>query len=870
MLYHLIEKQVENNPDGDAIGGPNRQILHYQELQTHIDKTVSRLNQLGIGRNDAVAIVLPNGPEMASAFVSIACGATCAPLNPAYRAPEFEFYLTDLNAKALVIHDELDSAARGTAKSKGIPILELSVDSHSPAGLFELNGNPQPLTSESGFADIDDIALVLHTSGTTSRPKIVPLRHGNVIASARNIANTLQLSQSDRCLNVMPLFHIHGLMAAVLASLWAGANVICTPGYYATEFYGWLNTHKPSWYTAVPTMHQSILARAPQNTDVIKGIDLRFVRSSSSSLPPQVMHQLEETFDAPVVEAYGMTEASHQMACNPITQGAQKPGSVGPPAGPEVEIMDENGPDLLPQGHLGEIVIRGENVFSGYANNPEANEAAFTKGWFRTGDQGYKDSDGYIFLTGRLKEIINRGGEKISPREVDEILLNHPKITQALTFAMPDAALGEEIAAAVIVNDEGLTERDIRHYSAEHLADFKVPRRVIILDEIPKGPTGKLQRIGLAEKLGLTAEEPQEVHREFIAPRSPAEKVLAEIWKEQLGLQQIGIRDKFIEMGGDSMLAARLVQRVSKEFGVRITLTDFSDTPTIEDQAEYLQNLSIQVESNFGKKPNLITALNTGGKKSRLFYMSASTQDTYIFSGLSRGLGKDQPLFGLTPYNLPVEEKNDPVEYLAGEYIKEIKKIQPKGPYILGGNCSGGTVAFEVARQLIDMGENVDYLIMTEAYGMNYPNLKGSKRIFEGLYHYYYQLRKHIDSLQVLPKADRRFYFSDLVQRQVRRIGKLIRMIFGKKSKRDPETIFPYHFRPGKNYHPKPVSCHVHLLRAENQPFGIEEDKTLGWSNLVDGMISVIDVPGYHGNTYHGARAENIGKRINTLLGEKN
>jgi len=307
-------------------------------------------------------------------------------------------------------------------------------------------------------------------------------------------------------MNIMPLFHIHGLIAAVLSSLGAGASVHCAPGFNALRVYGWLDEIEPSWYTAVPTMHQAILSRASRNADSVARArkNLRLVRSSSSSLPPQVMKELEETFDVPVVEAYGMTEAAHQMACNPLPPAVRKPGSVGIAAGPEVAIMDESDSTLLEIGQTGEIVIRGPNVTPGYENNPDANASAFTDGWFRTGDQGVMDDEGYISITGRLKEIINRGGEKISPREVDEVLMDHPAVAQAVTFAMPHDKLGEEVAAAIVLREgEAAEESEVREFVSGHLADFKVPRRVLILDEIPKGATGKLQRIGLAEKLGL-------------------------------------------------------------------------------------------------------------------------------------------------------------------------------------------------------------------------------------------------------------------------------------------------------------------------------------------------------------------------------
>ena len=487
-----------------AIQAPDRPDLTYAALRDLEQRTRETLNNSGIGRNDRVAIVLPNGPEMATAFVCVAGCATTAPLNPAYRQDEFRFYLEDLNARALIVETGSDSPAVAAANELDIDIISLQTDPSRSAGDFDLHAQKSTGgAANPGVADPEDVALILHTSGTTSRPKIVPLSHRNVTASAGNIAGTLSLSADDACLNVMPLFHIHGLIAAVLSSLHAGARICCTPGFNALKFFGWMEDARPTWYTAVPTMHQAILSRASRSLAVIESVPLRFIRSSSSSLPPQVMFELESTFNAPVIEAYGMTEAAHQMASNPLPPAERKPGTVGLAAGPEVAVMSEEG-DVLGRDEIGEVVIRGDNVTGGYENNPKANAENFTNGWFRTGDQGVIDSEGYLSITGRLKEIINRGGEKISPREVDEVLMDHPAVQQCVTFSVPHPKLGEDVAAAVVLyEDQNADENAIRTFTATRLADFKVPRKVLILDEIPKGATGKLQRIGLAEKLGL-------------------------------------------------------------------------------------------------------------------------------------------------------------------------------------------------------------------------------------------------------------------------------------------------------------------------------------------------------------------------------
>ena len=478
---------------------PDGSTLNYAELRAEVSKLGGQLRAIGINPGDRVAIVLPNGPEMAIAFLAVAVTGCAAPLNPKYRKEEFQFYYEDLKARVLIT---------GTAESE-IPrsanpgsIVNLTLN--GKVGDLRLTADRILGAPHDGNSPLpEDIALVLHTSGTTSRPKIVPLRHRNLANSAHNIASSLSLTAADRSLNVMPLFHIHGLLAGLLAPLSVGGSVVATNGFNAFRFFSQLQEFHPSYYTAVPTMHQMILARSSSYQDAATTSGLRFVRSSSASLPPTVREELSELFKVPVIEAYGMTEATHQMCCNPFPPGITKPGSVGLPTGIQLTILDKEG-QSLPTNQRGEVSIRGSTVIDGYENNPEANETTFSSGWFRTGDEGYVDPDGYLFLTGRLKEQINRGGEKISPLEIEAVLLSHEHVTQAVSFAVPHEKLGEEVAAAVVLIDGvELSERELREFVSGSLAPFKVPKKVLFLDELPKGPTGKVQRIGLAEQLGL-------------------------------------------------------------------------------------------------------------------------------------------------------------------------------------------------------------------------------------------------------------------------------------------------------------------------------------------------------------------------------
>jgi oxalate---CoA ligase len=709
----LMSNWSKRTPDAVAVVGPGRSPLTYRELNSQIEKTVRALNEFGLGRNDLVAMVLPNGPELAVAFLAVISGATCAPLNPDYRARELDFYLSDLKPKALIFQEGKESIALEIVKKQGITPIRLAPVQGARAGIFNMFAEKGDPTTTGGFARAEDVALVLHTSGTTARPKIVPLTHSNICTSARNIRETLRLTSSDRCLNIMPLFHIHGLIGGMLSTLWAGGSIVCPQGFYAPEFFEWIRDFQPTWYTAVPTMHQAVLARAKQNSEIIRQCKLRFIRSCSSPLPPRIFADLERTFGVPVIESYGMTEASHQIASNLLPPGKRKPGSVGVAAGPEVAVMDSEG-KMLSQGEIGEIVVRGPNVTNGYENNQAANKRSFVNGWFKTGDQGYLDSDGYLTITARIKEIINRGGEKISPREVDEALLDHPSIAQAITFAVPHPTLGEDVAAAIVLREnQTSTEWEIQKFLSTRLADFKVPHRVVIVDEIPKGPTGKIQRVGLAEKLKLvpSAHKESGSTTEYKPPSTLLEKRLVEIWSRVLRVDRVGVSDNFFELGGDSVQAARIVVRMREAFHIEgvIPLVIFLRAPTIMKMALIINR------KEFSLPPASLTALQPGGSKSPLYFVHACAGGVLFLSDLARHLGPEQPFYGLRAQGL--DRNTVPytrVEGMAAHYLQEIQAVQTEGPYFIGGAGVGGMVALEMAQQLIAQGKDVGILFLAD------------------------------------------------------------------------------------------------------------------------------------------------------------
>jgi len=583
----LLEKNAALYGERPAISGEDGGGWSHAGLWDQAKTSVSQLNAMGIGRGDCVAIVMPQGPEMAMAFLAIACGAITAPLNPAYVEREFLFHLEDLEARALVCLRGDASPARLAAQALGIPVVEIAA---RESGKVDFVGPAGKATSAPGISNAENVALILHTSGTTSRPKMVPLTHGNLLFSAHQISRTLELAHNDICLNVLPLFHIHGLGASILASLYAGGSTLCMRAFDTSQFLGWLEAGKPSWYSAVPTMHQAILTHLKAQGLAFVKTHLRFIRSASAALPPSVMSSLEQILHVPMIEAYGMTETSPSIASNPLPPLKRKPGCVGLPAGPEIAILDEAGNFLSP-GSTGEIAIRGANVTAGYRNNPEANAQAFHEGWLRTGDQGFFDPDGYLYIRGRLKEVINRGGEKLSPHELEDVLLSHPMVGEAVAFAVPHPSLGEDAAAAVVLH-EGVvcTEVDLKNFLRNRLSSFKVLSRIVIVRDIPKGPTGKIQRLGLAGRLaGYLATVYEE-------PQCPMEKQIEDMFAEMLGCVPGGRHGDFFRLGGDSLRATQVIIRLSQSLGLDLPPTLLFRLSTPAKLAPELERLKAETE----------------------------------------------------------------------------------------------------------------------------------------------------------------------------------------------------------------------------------------------------------------------------------
>ena len=867
-----LEEQSRQNPDSFALLALERSPLTYSRLLTHCYRVTAELNHVGISRGDRVAVVLPNGPEMAACLLAVAMGASCAPLNPNYRRNEFEFYLSDLAPRALIVEEGADLPAIAVAESLGIRVIRLRPSSTDVAGIFTLDLEAAPANVAPVFAQPDDEALVLHTSGTTARPKMVPLTHANLAASIDNIVATLALTPRDRCLNVMPLFHVNGMIGVVLASIAAGASVVCTPGFYAPHFFEWCREFAPTWYSAVPAMHQSILARAREHPEWAAKPTFRFIRSGAAPLAPALMTEIERVFGVPVIEGYGLTETAQQVSINPLPPATRKPGSVGVPGRTEVGVINQAG-ELVASGQTGEIAVRGPAVMAGYANNLTGNRESFVNGWFRTGDQGRLDADGYLYITGRIKEIINRGGQKISPREIDEVIGTHPAVAEAVSFPIPDSRLGEDIAAVVVVKaGHSITRHGLRSFTADRVADYKVPRQIHFVDRIPAGPGGKVRRIDLAALLGIEASDsPVLARAPYVAPSNETERTLTEVWSRVLGIDRVGIHDDFLSLGGDSLLLAQLVLRLHEAGWPQISILTFFDRPTIAGLAELIdseirsvpkpntvltpprnggigQSSALAVTDTHaaatnGNRDEAIThwPIQPLGKRPPLYVMGSFNE----FIPLAWRLGLDQPVLGVAIPNELKLRMPYRLEELAAAQVESILKYQASGPYFLAGFSAEGVLAFEVAAQLTARGSEVGLVVLVDSACPAEPD--------PFLIRMMRNARIHSNDIVQGGLRQLRQAASGIARRQILRFkihswrfGRPLGIPVGRPAPREPMDVILANVIATRRYVARAYSGRVLLFKRTRDLTGRYRQPDNGWGRVVRDRLEVCRIEGGH------------------------
>jgi acyl-CoA synthetase (AMP-forming)/AMP-acid ligase II len=571
-VMRLIALRAQRHPDALALLAPDREALTYRALVREIECTTSWLAAAGLGQGTRIAVVLPNGPEMAVALLAVMDCATCAPLNPMADEDTCRWLLQSLRIDALMVMQGDDSPASRTANAMGLPILQMDVSQAAPAGVFNLTTSSRHQAIAAHEPEPGTTALLLHTSGTTATPKSVPLSSRQLLQSAIARARILDITRADRCLAAAPMFTASFIKRNLLTTLGAGASLVCTRGFDADRFVTWVERYQPTFYTGNPTIHHLMLEAVRQRGRLAHA--LRFVISSSAPMPVRVHDEIESALGVPVLNAYAMTEGG-AIAQTPLPPAPRRPASVGLPVECEVAILGAAG-EFAASGVQGEIVVRGPDVFEGYENDDDANRNAFHDGWFRTGDLGYIDADGYVYISGRLKEMINRGGFKVSPTEVDAVLTSHADVAEAATFAVPHASLGEDVVAAVVVQREAtVTTQQLRDMVMQRLAAYKVPSRIVVVSSIPKNALGKFRRDDLP---ALYADL---LRGEDVAPSGRYEMLVAAHFEDVLGVQRVGTNDNFFALGGDSLSGVQLVARLNAALGLDVDASRLFWRPTV-------------------------------------------------------------------------------------------------------------------------------------------------------------------------------------------------------------------------------------------------------------------------------------------------
>lgn len=872
-LPHTIADLIfsqHQNPDDPAIESPGYRPLTYRDLRNQVIQVIQTLHSMGFGQNDRIAVIMPGGPETAVLGIAVMAGFTHTPLNPQYREPEFQVMLPGLKVRAVIVQKGHPTAARTVAESLDIPVLEIT-PSNDQAGSFRM-AEDVPEGGEVRFARPEDTAIVMQTSGTTSLPKIVPLTQKQVFLAVRVLAHRQSFSKNDRCLHIVPHFHLLGIIGTLLVPILAGGSVICTRDFIPSDFLTLAHTYRLTYFIAGPAHHHAILQELrnvpPHELNIPS---LRLIRSVSAPLPGAVRQELGTLLRVPVVESYAMTESP-----NITINMATKEGSVGISLIESLVILDENGTRLAPNT-TGEVAIRGEVVFGGYEEAPEENAAAFTQGWFRTGDMGYLDEEGYLFLTGRKKELVNKGGEKISPAEVDQVLMSHPAVREAMAFRVHDPVLGEDIAAMVVAEPADTGEEDLRMFLLDRLAPYKVPRRIYFVDAVPKGPTGKLLRYRGTERYSVDETPDPGQTRSAAAPAvSGVQEKLIEIWKEILPLSSVSPDDDFFRCGGNSLGAIQLIIKIQRAFALTLRPDSIYRCPTIRQQA---QMIAEKTATGTVYHP-LIVPIREGSTLPPLFCLHSVGGWIGIYQNIFSFFHQERPVFGIRALGLePGEKPPVTIEDAVRHYADAIKTVQNTGPYHLLGYSAGALYAFELACRLQQRGEPVGYLGLIDQ-SVPSPQARVYWRVLSLLLGRRLTpavmtsgIRAYRGVRTILQRKEGRLLTS-LFMRGTGAVSCGLRILCGPQPLPDwiptyPEKQQPLlrtHIRALENYRPPVYRGDLTFFSTGPDSIYYPGDLSRGWNSFVTGKTIIMDIPGDHATLFLDPLAPVVAKKIEESL----
>jgi acyl-CoA synthetase (AMP-forming)/AMP-acid ligase II/thioesterase domain-containing protein/acyl carrier protein len=704
-VIDALTRWAEQTPDAAALLGADGEVLDYRRLRVEVERLAETMCGFGVGRDDIVLIALPDGPDMALAILASMTAGIAAPVSSEMTEHEFAGVMGDRIASAVVLPAGAQSPARAAAVAAGLPVFEMAFAPPAPRAI-RLTGPAIGPPAKVRRPKPDDIALIISSSGTTGRPKRIPRTHRNIATTSADVGRVMNIDR-DRCLNLAPMAFSQGLNA-LLNTLWAGGSVIALPGFELARLPERIATFRPTWFSATPTVLRAI-AMNDAASAAVRACSPRLIRASAGAISADEVRLLEERFRAPVLHSYGMSEASF-ISGEPTGAGQRKLGSAGF-ANHEVRFLGDDG-HPLPPGETGEIVVRGPNVFPGYLDDPVANAAGFLPdGWFRTGDVGYVDTDGFLFVTGRLKEMIKRGGVAIGPLEIEEALLTDPAVAEACVFAVPHPELGEDVAAAIVLRPGAVaTERGVRDQVAALLSPPKVPRHIVFVTAIPRTATGKPRRGELAAAVAPLLAPAAEEYQSGAGSGTPDGLVasVAEIWAGVLDRGPVANSDDLFDLGADSLQIARiqvaLEQRFATELPAGLLFAERTPARVVAWIAGHVA-ASPPVAAVAGMTPPLFFVSSAGGRG----------RNSLRASRLGSAIDPERQVHDLVvPQRLLEAAPEDPDEVFrtARSCVETARREQPSGPYRVVGLAEGGVIAHEMARQWENAGETVHLLLI--------------------------------------------------------------------------------------------------------------------------------------------------------------